>query len=51
MLDYDRNAFGEMIHKFKPFYGLAPGDNVVFHDDGDVFFRGMYIGNIHDFAP
>ena len=50
-LGYDRNTFEEMLHVFKPFYGLSPSDNVIFHDNGDVYFDGDLIGNIHDFAP
>src|ERR1019366_3062700 len=50
-LGYDRNTFEEMLHVFKPFYGLSPSDNVIFHDNGDVYFDGDLIGNIHDFPP
>jgi hypothetical protein len=33
-----------MIHSFKDYYGLAPNDNLVFHDSGDVFFGGSLLG-------
>jgi RHS repeat-associated protein len=51
ILGYSRNTFGKMIHSFKEFYGLSPSDNLIFHDNGDVYFRGSLLGNIHDFAP
>lgn len=51
MLGYDRLTFGQMIHEFKPAVGLNPGDNVTFHSNGDVFFGGELMGNIHDYAP
>lgn len=51
MLGYDRQTFGDMIHAFKDFYHLKPNDNVHFHDNGDVFFQGRYLGSIHDFLP
>jgi RHS repeat-associated protein len=51
MLGYDQFTFSEMLHQFKPYYGLGPADNVTFHDNGDVYFRGDLVGNIHDFAP
>ena len=37
MLGYDRNAFGDMRHEFKPFYRLSPSDNLISHDNGDVY--------------
>jgi hypothetical protein len=51
MLGYDMNTFGGMIHRFKPEHSLRPNDNLQFYDNGDVFFQGQYVGNIHDFAP
>ncbi|MBV8262098.1 MAG: hypothetical protein JO239_14450 [Paraburkholderia sp.] len=50
MLGYDRKTFGTILHKFKPGNGLGPTDNVIWHDNGDVYFRGSYIGNFHDWA-
>lgn len=51
VLGYDRKTFGAMIHAFKPYFGLSPADILVFHDNGDVYSHGEYIGNIHDFGP
>jgi RHS repeat-associated protein len=51
VLGYDRNTFSDMLHEFKPYYSLRPGDNVTFYDNGDVYFGGQLIGNIHDFKP
>ncbi|SAK71896.1 hypothetical protein AWB76_04518 [Caballeronia temeraria] len=50
MLGYDRKTFGDILHKFKPGNGLGPADNVIWHDNGDVYFKGDYIGNFHDWA-
>lgn len=51
MLDYDRKTFGDMIHEMKFGNGLRGDDNVVFHDNGDVYFRGILIDNMHNYAP
>jgi len=51
MLGYDFNTFGDMLHAFKDFYRLRPDNNVRFYDNGDVFFQGQYVGNIHEFGP
>ncbi|NTZ88697.1 hypothetical protein FCJ61_38345 [Burkholderia metallica] len=51
MLGYDRKTFGQMLHILKPTNGLGPADNVIFHDSGDVEFKGVIIDNIHDYAP
>ncbi|MEK2602266.1 hypothetical protein OHZ10_11770 [Burkholderia arboris] len=51
MLGYDRKTFGQMLHILKPANGLGPADNVIFHDSGDVEFKGVIIDNIHDYAP
>ncbi|MBR8212894.1 hypothetical protein KDW61_29955 [Burkholderia cenocepacia] len=50
MLGYDRKTFGQMLHILKPANGLGPADNVIFHDSGDVEFKGVIIDNIHDYA-
>ncbi|SMG61432.1 hypothetical protein [Paraburkholderia susongensis] len=50
MLGYDRKTFGDILHKFKPRNGLGPADNVIWHDNGDVYFKGNYVGNFHDWA-
>lgn len=49
MLGYDRDTFGDMIHDMKD--GLGPGgaDNVIWHDDGRIEFKGKVIGNMHDY--
>ncbi|MBN3844633.1 hypothetical protein [Burkholderia sp. Ac-20349] len=50
MLGYDRKTFGQMLHILKPANGLGPADNVIFHDSGEVEFKGVIIDNIHDYA-
>ncbi|MGF6634291.1 hypothetical protein OKW38_002975 [Paraburkholderia sp. MM5496-R1] len=50
MLGYDRKTFGAILHRFKPGNGLGPADNVIWHDNGDVYFNGDHIGNFHDWA-
>ncbi|EEA01637.1 hypothetical protein BH160DRAFT_3008, partial [Burkholderia sp. H160] len=50
MLGYDPDTFGEILHRFKPNNGLGPADNVIWHDNGDVYFNGDYIANFHDWA-
>ncbi|NIF53638.1 hypothetical protein F3J19_16295 [Burkholderia sp. Ax-1724] len=50
MLGYDRKTFGKILHMFKPRNGLGPADNLIWHDNGDVYFKGSYIGNFHDWA-
>jgi filamentous hemagglutinin len=49
MLGYDRETFGDMIHAMKFDLGLRGDDNVVWHINGDVEFRGQVIGNMHDY--
>lgn len=51
MLGYDRKTFGQMLHVLKPANGLGPADNLIFHDSGDVEFKGVILDNIHDYAP
>jgi hypothetical protein len=46
MLGLDRNVFSDMLHEFKQFHGLRPGDNVTFEDDGSIYFNGGYVGNL-----
>ncbi|WP_241496004.1 hypothetical protein [Paraburkholderia monticola] len=50
MLGYDQKTFGWMLHEFKPSNGLGPADNVIWHDNGDVYFRGNFVANFHDWA-
>jgi hypothetical protein len=50
MLGYDQNTFGKILHEFKPANGLRPSDNVIWHDNGDVYFNGEFINNFHDWA-
>ncbi len=51
MLGYDRKTFGQMLHVLKPANGLGPADNLIFHDSGDVEFKGVILDDIHDYAP
>ncbi|WP_254067571.1 hypothetical protein [Burkholderia sp. L27(2015)] len=50
MLGYDQDTFSEMLHRFKPDKLLRPSDNVIWHDNGDVYFNGKYLDNFHDWA-
>ncbi|SAK97640.1 hypothetical protein AWB75_07136 [Caballeronia catudaia] len=51
MLGYDRKTFGNMIHVMKDANDLGGADNVVWHDDGSVYFREIWIDNMHNYAP
>ena len=50
MLGYDRDVFGRMIHVMKDANGLRGNDNVTWHDNGDVHFRGEWIDNMHNYG-
>ena len=50
MLGYDQNTFSDILHIFKPGNGLGPADNVIWHDNGDVYFNGHFVANFHDWA-
>ena len=50
MLGYDPNTFSDILHNFKPDNGLGPADNVIWHDNGDVYFNGNFVANFHDWA-
>ncbi|AET93078.1 hypothetical protein BYI23_C009320 [Burkholderia sp. YI23] len=49
MLGYDRDTFGDMIHAMKNQNGLRGDNNVVWHDNGDVYYKGMYLDNMHNY--
>jgi hypothetical protein len=49
MLGYERKVFGDMIHSMKDDLNLGAADNVIWHDSGDVEFKGRVIGNMHDY--
>ncbi|WP_233802790.1 hypothetical protein [Paraburkholderia sp. HP33-1] len=49
MLGYDRDTFGKMIHVMKAANDLRGNHNVVWHDNGDVFFRGNWLDNMHNY--
>ncbi|KXV08265.1 hypothetical protein CR51_10765 [Caballeronia megalochromosomata] len=51
MLGYDRKIFGKMIHVMKDANDLGGADNVIWHDDGSVYFREIWIDNMHNYAP
>jgi hypothetical protein len=50
MLGYDQKTFGDILHRFKPDNGLGPADNVIWHDNDDVYFNGNFLANFHDWA-
>ncbi|MEM5373133.1 RHS repeat-associated core domain-containing protein [Paraburkholderia azotifigens] len=49
MLGYDRVEFGAMIHQMKAENQLRGDDNVIWHDNGDVYFKGIQIDNMHNY--
>ncbi|WP_396329619.1 hypothetical protein [Burkholderia anthina] len=49
MLGYDRDIFGDMIHTMKDANDLGGADNVIWHDNGDVYFNGKWIDNMHNY--
>jgi len=49
-LGYDRKTFRDILHLFKKDNGLGPADNVIWHDNGDVYFQGNRIGSFHEWA-
>jgi len=51
MLGYDQKTFSRMIHVMKEDNQLRGNDNVIWHDNGDVSFRGLVIDNMHGYAP
>jgi|GEM_PF-6096941 len=46
---YDRSTFRGMIHKFKKNHSIGAADNLEFEKNGDVYFRGIYLDNFHDY--
>ncbi|MGF6967619.1 hypothetical protein OKW43_004647 [Paraburkholderia sp. WC7.3g] len=51
MLGYERKLFGNMIHTMKRANQLRGDDNVIWHDDGGVEFKGVIVDNMHSYAP
>jgi hypothetical protein len=49
MLGYERKTFGDMIHAMKYENHLRGDDNVIWHDNGDVYFDGLKIDNMHSY--
>jgi hypothetical protein len=49
MLGYDRDIFGDMIHAMKAENQLRGNDNVIWHDNGDVYFKDIKIDNMHNY--
>jgi len=49
MLGYERKIFGKMVHTMKDGLDLGGADNVLWHDNGDIEFKGDIIGNMHDY--
>jgi hypothetical protein len=49
MLGYNRKTFGNMIHAMKDENDLRGDDNVIWHDNGDVYFNGLRIDNMHGY--
>jgi uncharacterized Zn-binding protein involved in type VI secretion len=47
MLGYDRNTFGDMIHVMKKENQLGGADNVLWDDEGNVYYQGEWIDNMH----
>jgi hypothetical protein len=49
MLGYDRVTFRRMIHLMKHQNRLRGNDNVVWHDNGDVYFKDIQIDNMYNY--
>jgi hypothetical protein len=49
MLGYSSSQFREMVHRFKDTNGMGAADNLEWFDNGDVYFKGMYLDNFHDY--
>lgn len=50
ILGYERKIFGNMIHQMKDTNDLGGADNVLWHDNGDVEFKGVVIDNMHNYG-
>jgi hypothetical protein len=44
------STFREMIHRFKDDNGIGAADNLEFEKNGDVYFRGIFLDNFHDYS-
>jgi hypothetical protein len=42
-------TFGKMLHIIKHSNDLRGDNNVIWHDNGDVYFRGKWIDNMHNY--
>ncbi|WP_250471679.1 hypothetical protein [Caballeronia sp. GAFFF1] len=49
MLGYSSQKFREMVHRFKSTNGIGADDDLLWHDNGDVYLDGDYIDNFHDY--
>lgn len=49
MLGYERDVFGDMIHAMKDANKLGGADNVIWHDNGDVYFNGKWLDNMRNY--
>ncbi|WP_250499162.1 hypothetical protein [Caballeronia sp. GAWG1-5s-s] len=49
MLGYSSQQFREMVHRFKTTNGIAADDDLLWHDNGDVYLDGDYIDNFHGY--
>jgi hypothetical protein len=49
MLGYDRDIFGDMVHAMKDANRLRGDDNVIWHDNGDVYFKGRWLDNMYNY--
>ena len=49
MLGYSRSEFRDMVHRFKKTLGVGPDETLEWHDNGDVYFKGIYLDNFNDY--
>jgi hypothetical protein len=49
MLGYSSSQFREMVHRFKEDNTIGPADDIEWFDNGDVYFKGMFLDNFHGY--
>jgi hypothetical protein len=47
ILGYSNSEFRDMVHRFKDDNGIGPAENLHWNDNGDVYFKGVFIDNFH----
>jgi hypothetical protein len=49
MLGYGSSQFREMVHRFKNANGIGPAEDLEWLDNGDVYFKGVFLDNFHEY--